>query len=80
MAIPRCLACYTLSKQTIYFTIAYIPEIRKTVPHLIYIPLRLKHNTNVKSDRNMAHITSTSLADTLSTLNSINNGTESNDP
>lgn len=65
----------------IYLTIAYIPEIRKKkVPHLIYMPLRLKHNTNLKSDRNKAHITCTPVVDTLSTLNSISSANESNDP
>lgn len=44
------------------------------------MPLRLKHNTNLKSDRNMAHITCTPVVDTLSTLNSISSATESNDP
>lgn len=75
-----CLLDPFKTNKTIYLTIAYIPEIRKKWPHLIYIPLRLKHNTNLKSDRNLAHITCTSLVDTLNTLNSINNATESNDP
>lgn len=44
------------------------------------MPLRFKHNTNLKSDRNMAHITYTSVVDTFNTLNSISSATESNDP